>query len=58
MSLWDICQNKISFTQFHKKDLTQQEKNIVMSAIEEFCGKMEQIELDLNAKGKSSGFYD
>jgi len=58
MSFWEICQAQISKTQFQKPDLTQAEKNKIMSTIESFCEKMEKIELELNAKNKSSGFYD
>jgi len=58
MSFWEICQAQINKTQFQKLELTQAEKNEIMTTIESFCEKMEQIELNLNAKNKSSGFYD
>jgi len=58
MSFWEICEKQISKTQFKRPDLTQAEKNEIMTTIESFVEKMEQIELNLNAKEKRSGFYD
>ena len=57
-TFFNFCQKQISKTQFKRLDLTQAEKNKIISTIESFCEKMEQIELNLNSKNKSSGFYD
>ena len=54
MSRYDEDSEMISYIQFHRPDLTQKEKNRMMSLIEARISKEEQLELD----GKGTGYYE